>query len=192
MREQDPAARTFGGPDTGPISGAWPQRRGDVERPVQTSLLDRLTDSEPTRTREPAMRRDESVDALKRAVRRDLEWLLNSRRELVDLADELVEARRSVLRYGLPDVSSLPRDGGDTRVRLVRMVEEAVTMFEPRLTQVRVIASADPGLAARTELRFTVEAMLRLDPLPERVVFDTVLEMAKGEYQIVGEGHAHG
>lgn len=170
----------------GGATGAFAQRRADVERPVQTSLLDRLTDHEPRASAERAPTRAESVAALKRAVRRDLEWLLNTRRELAVVGEDCPEARRSFLRYGLPDVSSLPREGGDTAVRLARAVEEAITIFEPRLAQVRVIAAADPGMATRAEVRFTIEAMLRLDPEPERVVFDTVLELAKGEYQLRG------
>ena len=37
-------------------------------------------------------------------------------------------------------------------------------------------------------VRFQVEALLRMDPSPEHVVFDTVLEVARGEYAVEGEG----
>lgn len=155
-------------------------------RPVQRSLLDRLTDDAPERPHEPLPTRAESVRRLRDAVRHDLEWLLNTRRELVALDDTLVEARRSLLRYGVPDVSSLSRDGIDTVARIVREVERAIALFEPRLAQARVVALADPGVSARQELRFTIEALLRVDPAPERVVFDTVLETARGDYQLRG------
>lgn len=179
-------------PRTGATTGSHAQRRADVERPVQRSLLDRLTDEEPYVAAERLPTREASVAALKVAVRRDLEWLLNTRRDLLTLPAELGEARRSMLRYGLPDLSSLPREGGDTGVRLARVVEEALALFEPRLAQVRVTAAVDPGVAWRAELRFTIEGLLRLDPAPERVVFDTVLEVARGEYQVRGADDGEG
>jgi predicted component of type VI protein secretion system len=40
-----------------------------------------------------------------------------------------------------------------------------------------------PGEAARL-LHFQIEGMLRTDPAPERIVFDTVLELSSGEYQV--------
>ena len=162
--------------------------RNTALRPVQRSLLDRLTDAAPEQPHERLPTREESVRHLRDAVRHDLEWLLNTRRELVALDDALPEARRSLLRYGVPDVSSMSRDGVDTVARLVREVEQAIATFEPRLAQARVVALQDPGMGARQELRFTIEALLRVDPAPERVVFDTVLETARGDYQLRGSG----
>ena len=156
-------------------------------RPVQSSLLDRLTDDQPGLTREIMPTRAESVIALRVAVRHDLEWLLNSRRDLVTIDDGMPEARKSLLRYGVPDFSSMSRDGTDTLMRLVREVEECVANFEPRLSQVRVRAHVDPGMSGRPDLRFSIEGMLRVDPAPERVVYDTVLETGRGEY-LVREG----
>jgi type VI secretion system protein ImpF len=34
------------------------------------------------------------------------------------------------------------------------------------------------------QMRFVVEATLVMDPSPEQVVFDTVLEIARGEYAV--------
>ena len=166
-------------------TGAIPSQRADtVSRPVQSSLLDRLTDEEPGNSHEVMPTRAESVIALRIAVRHDLEWLLNTRRDLVAIDDSTPEARHSLLRYGVPDFSSMSRDGSDTLLRLVREVEECVADFEPRLSQVRVRAHVDPGMSGRPDLRFSIEGMLRVDPAPERVVYDTVLETGRGEYQV--------
>ena len=40
------------------------------------------------------------------------------------------------------------------------------------------------GEAKRRELRFVVEATLRLDPTPEQVMFDTVLQFSSGQYDV--------
>jgi type VI secretion system protein ImpF len=169
-------------------TGAWARRGAELERPVQQSLLDRLIDELPGVSTERLPTREESLRALKISLRRDLEWLLNSRRELVEIPEALEETRRSALRYGLPDVTSMPRNGAEGHARLARAVEEAITLFEPRLMRVKVtLATVAAEGASRSELRFIVEGVLRLDPSPERVVFDTVLELGKGEYQVVGE-----
>jgi predicted component of type VI protein secretion system len=33
-------------------------------------------------------------------------------------------------------------------------------------------------------LRFRIEGLARIDPAPEQVTFDTVLELTSGEYQV--------
>jgi type VI secretion system protein ImpF len=38
------------------------------------------------------------------------------------------------------------------------------------------------------QVRFAVEATLRMDPSPERIVFDTVLEIASGTYAVDDAG----
>ncbi len=166
-------------------SGMIPVQRPDtVARPVQSSLLDRLTDEDPGQRHETMPTRAESLAALRVAVRHDLDWLLNTRRDLVVVDESMVEARRSLLRYGVPDFSSMSRDGSETLLRLVREVEESVAGFEPRLANVRVRAHVDPGMGGRPDLRFSIEGMLRVDPAPEHVVYDTVLETGRGEYQV--------
>ena len=79
-------------------TGAIPSQRADtVSRPVQSSLLDRLTDEEPGNSHEVMPTRAESVIALRIAVRHDLEWLLNTRRDLVAI-DSSARGRRRSLR----------------------------------------------------------------------------------------------
>lgn len=51
----------------------------DKEGPVTLSVLDRLIDSEPERNQEPPLTRSQSLRELRTALRRDLEWLFNTR-----------------------------------------------------------------------------------------------------------------
>jgi type VI secretion system protein ImpF len=77
------------------------------ETTITVSVLDRLIDLEPDNRMENPLSRSQSVRLLKSAVRRDLEWLLNSRR-ICDPPDEgLKEVNRSTYTYGLPDLSTL-------------------------------------------------------------------------------------
>ena len=96
---------------------------------------------------------------------------------------------RSLYHYGFPDITSLGRDARDTRVRLLRQVEETLALHEPRLANVRVTLT-DTGTDSKRELRFLIEGLLRMEPNPEQVVFDTVLEIASGEYHVKGDGGA--
>ncbi|MEZ5395500.1 MAG: type VI secretion system baseplate subunit TssE [Bryobacterales bacterium] len=68
---------------------------------------------------------------------------------------------------------------------LVRVIEAAVAAFEPRLTGVRV--SLQPVNRNTQTMRFQIEGMFRVDPAPERVTFDTTLELISGEYEVEGE-----
>jgi type VI secretion system protein ImpF len=159
----------------------------EVERTVQWSVLDRLIDADPDATSEPPLSWAQSVRELKRALRRDLEWLLNTRR-IVELPPEgFTEVRRSGYVYGLPDITSLAAESVADRDWLRRQVEETVALFEPRLSGVRVaVDTADEE--GRRELRFVIDGLLRMEPNPEQVVFDTVLEVASATFEVRGGG----
>ena len=160
--------------------------RTELDRTVQQPLLDRLIDSDPKTSVEAPATPAQSVRTFKAAVRRDLEWLLNTRRIAEPVPEQLTEVTRSVYTYGLPDISSMSRDALDTQVKLLRQVERTLTQFEPRLARIRVSMVEDEGEGARRELRFMIQGTLRMDPNPEQVVFDTVLEISSGEYEVKG------
>lgn len=162
--------------------------RTEVERTAQQSVLDRLMDADPRTPADPPMTWMQSVRQLKASVRRDLEWLLNTRRVKDAPPAGTEELRTSVYRYGLPDISSLSRDSMQDRIALLADVEHTIAVFEPRLADVRV-SLVEQEVASekfRRELRFLIEGLLRMDPSPERVVFDTVLEFTSGEYEVKG------
>lgn len=151
---------------------------------ITLSVLDRLMDDEPDNTAEAPLTHAQSVRILKEAVRRDLEWLLNTRRVALPPPESLKEVNRSVYAYGLPDFSSFRQKDQD---KLVRLLTAAIKTFEPRLANVKVYPSeaAEPGF--RT-LRMRIEGTLLMDPAPEHVSFDTVLELTSGEYEVKDAG----
>jgi len=153
----------------------------EEDRPVQESVLDRLIGDDAEVS---AITRSRSVRDLKAAVRRDLEWLLNTRKTIDPSPDSARETVRSVYQYGFPDISSKSvlssRDHGD----LVREMESAIAVFEPRLKRARV--RMEPVDGSYRALKFVIEGLLCMDPTPEPVRFDTVLELGKGEYEIKG------
>ncbi len=134
---------------------------------------------------ENPLSRKQSVRLLKSAVRRDLEWLLNTRR-IVDPPDEaLKELNRSAYVYGLPDLSALTMATAADRNRLVRQILATINLFEPRLTNVRLVMVETPD-SAKKDVRLRIEAMLRMDPVPEPISFDTVIELKSGNCHLSG------
>jgi type VI secretion system protein ImpF len=155
------------------------------ETTITVSVLDRLIDLEPSSRMENPLSRSQSVRLLKNAVRRDLEWLLNSRR-ICDPPDEgLKELNRSAYTYGLPDLSSLTMAASGDRNKLVRQILATINLFEPRLANVRLVMIETPD-SAKKDVRLRVEAMLRMDPVPEPISFDTVIELKSGNCRLTG------
>ncbi|HKD92271.1 MAG TPA: type VI secretion system baseplate subunit TssE [Terriglobales bacterium] len=157
--------------------------RNPSDTTVTVSVLDRLIDREPSASAEPPLGHAAAERLLRASVKRDLEWLLNTRRIAVPPSENMTELNRSVYCYGLPDFTAYGvRSGGD-RAMLLSSLAQAIRLYEPRLTDVRVVpAEEDNGSVHR--LHFRIEAMLKMDPAPEPISFDTVLELNSGGYQI--------
>jgi type VI secretion system protein ImpF len=144
---------------------------------VTQSVLDRLVAVEDW----PATR-SQSVRFFREALKRDVEWLLNTRRPPLVQLDSWPAAKASVVNYGLPDITSLGLTSAADHNTLRLAIAACLRAFEPRLTDVHVTLEGS-DLADR-RLRFHIEGNLRLDPAPEEVAFDTVLELSSGEYKV--------
>jgi type VI secretion system protein ImpF len=156
--------------------------RFDNEEHVTLSVLDRLLDYEPGVSYEPPASRAKSLRIFKQAVRRDLEWLLNTRRLATGIPEGLEELQSSLAAYGLPDFAGSGTDEGDSQARVRAAIEDAVRTFEPRLQDVSV--ALEPQRDTERALRFRIDALLMVDPAPEPVTFDTTLQLVSGEYEV--------
>jgi len=132
---------------------------GGVER-LQPALLDRLRDDEPSDPREGRDRLVIGMRQLREALRRDLLWLFNAKaRPAADPIWSYPRASRSVLNFGVPDLTGLP--GSATRERgLEGMTRDAIEAFEPRIVRdtlgVKTVAAEDDpegGHLYMTEIR---------------------------------------
>ncbi len=159
--------------------------RPGPEPNVTLSLLDRLVDQELSLRTDPPQGRAQSLRQLKTSLRRDIEWLLNTRRSIEAPGDTSLEIERSLFNYGLPDIASLGVHSIQDQKRLLWMIESTIANFEPRIQGARV--TMEPVTGTARILRFQIQGLLRIDPAPERVTFDTVLELASGEYAVKGD-----
>jgi len=161
--------------------------RGDADTAVTPPLLDRLIDLEPGNAADAPLTRNQSVRQLKTALRRDLEWLLNTRRIAEEAPETYEHLCHSLYNYGLIDVTSLAINSPRDRARLLRTIEGILAAFEPRLANVRVRALDEATSGGPRVLRFQIEGLLKMDPAPERIFFDTVMQLSTGACQVKGE-----
>jgi type VI secretion system protein ImpF len=65
---------------------------------------------------------------------------------------------------------------------LRKALEQCLREFEPRLTD--VVVTLEESQTADRRLRFHVQGLMRINPAPEEISFDTVLELSSGEYTV--------
>jgi type VI secretion system protein ImpF len=148
-----------------------------LELPVGQSVLDRLntTDDWP-------VTRAQSINFLRDNIKRNLEWLLNTRRPPIVGIEDYPLARQTVLYYGLFDLNSLNLGSSDDQLRLQQMIAEIIERSEPRLREIQV--RLEEGDRQRKRLRFHIGAHMQMKPLPEEIVFDTILDLTTGKYRV--------
>jgi type VI secretion system protein ImpF len=156
--------------------------RSDNEIRVTPSIVDRLLDFEPNLSQEAAKSRSRSLRELKQSVRRDLEWLLNTRCYPEDVDERLEETLKSVVFFGLPDFTGVSAKSHVEQKRLTQALETAIKNFEPRFIDLKV--TLEPVNNIDRLLRFRIEANLDIEPTPEPIAFDTVLQLGSGEFAV--------
>ena len=149
--------------------------RLDNKKKLRPSVLDRLLDNEPHIKTEIDPGRHQFQKQLRDSVRRDLESLLNTRYYLFTPPEELPELGRSLLNYGLPDLATINIIDNQSRKDFTHKLETTLREFEPRFKTVNVSYIENNDKIDRT-LRFRIEVVMYADPLPEVVIFDSLLE----------------
>lgn len=141
---------------------------------VRMPLFDRLADDE---AREPRPRRTLDRMGLRDSVRRELELLFNTRSPLP--VHHLLPAERSVINYGIPDLSEYAPRNADDRALLAETLRRAIVAYEPRLVEVRVRMS-EQQVGSRT-LVALVEAAIVVDDVREPVSFELGIGLNDGK-----------
>jgi type VI secretion system protein ImpF len=153
---------------------------------LQPSLLDRLTDDAREQTQESREQRVLSMRNLRKAVLRDLGWLLNSTSlgSVQDLTGYPL-ASRSVLNFGLPDLSGKTATGLDP-LELGRRIRQAIEDFEPRILRdsVRVTPLPHSDHGSPNQVAFEIHGELWGQPLPERLYLKTELDLEAGDVKL--------
>lgn len=149
--------------------------RVDSKKKLRPSVLDRLLDNEPHNQAELDPGHHQQLKQLRESIKRDLECLFNTRVHIMKPPDELHELDHSLLNYGIPDLATVNINDVVQRDEFTSRLEQTLRMFEPRFKSVKVSFNNNIDSADRT-LRFRIDAIMYADPLPETIVFDSVME----------------
>ncbi len=157
---------------------------------MQPSLLDRLTDDDPDKTKESRTKRVLSVRQLRATVLRDLAWLLNTSNleSAVDLTDHPAVGS-SVVNYGVPEFTGLTSASVEAE-DLERDVKQAVVNFEPRIRaetlEVRVIPNEETTHS--NCIAFEIKGELWARPIPLELFLMTEVDLETGSMATVDAG----
>ena len=130
-------------------------------------------------TRQPV-----SEAVLRSEVSRNLSALLNTvHMEATEDMALTPNVRRSILNFGIPDLSSYTIDEG--RVDdLAQMIREAVVAFEPRIVAETIETERDRNVDDELSVRFLVRGDLRSEPLNLPVEFIAEMERDSAKFRI--------
>jgi type VI secretion system protein ImpF len=146
---------------------------------LQPSLLDRLTDDAPEHKRESLEQQTLSMQQLRRAVLRDLAWLLNATNLAVteDL-DNAPLAAATTINYGIPSFAGLIGTARKLNT-LETGIANAIRAFEPRIrpdslkVKLRPPKDGDPAAA----ITFEIQGELWAQPVPQQLFLETTIEL---------------
>jgi type VI secretion system protein ImpF len=152
---------------------------------LQPSLLDRLTDTRPDLRSSSAGVRVLTMEELRDSVRRDLAALFNATSlEVVQDLTDYPNVQRSTLNFGMPDMSGKTASGVDLK-DLERALQRAIHEFEPRLLEDSVKVSSEVYDArSHNTMVATIEAELWSQPLPQKLLLRTELDLENGEVKL--------
>lgn len=152
-------------------------------RRVGSSILDRLMDTRPDQDRDRPRTASETMADLRASIHRDVEALLNTRRPWCSVGAAWPALRTSPASYGMSDFTAGALNDESEREALRMEIESAICRFEPRLASVHVeLTTPDAPLSATLTLR--IDAMLLVEPQPEPVSFDTVVEVTTADVTV--------
>jgi type VI secretion system protein ImpF len=157
-------------------------RAGEKRPNLQASILDRLVDLDPGVSHESVQQRLLSAGQVKASVLRDLEHLLNTRRDIRVLPAAYSEVHNSLFMFGLPDFTAENPKNVAVRQQLRQEIERTIVNFEPRLRNVTV--HMETPASKERSLRFRITGLLIAEPEAEPVTFDTYFDVNRGQYVI--------
>ena len=139
-------------------------------------------DDEPRVSHEPVQYRLLSIGQIKASVIRDLENLLNTRRQILAPPVAYREVNNSLFVYGLRDFTAQSPKSVSVRQQLRQDIEKTISRFEPRLKNVSI--HLETPTQKERNLRFRISGLLVVEPVAEPVTFDTYFDANRGEYVI--------
>lgn len=153
---------------------------------LQPSLLDRLTDDDPTQTQESREQRVLSMSRLRECVLRDLAWLFNANCPLsAEEVERYPRAADSVINFGIPPLAGMTFRALDLNM-LENALRQSILNFEPRILggSLRIRAALTSAQMSHNLLGFEIEGDLWAQPLPLQLYLKTEIDLESGQVKI--------
>ncbi len=157
--------------------------RPKITQALTPSILDRLLDFDPAKKVEASTSRSQVIRDLRESVRRDLEFLLNTRQRCDENFSDWEQLEFSVLNFGIPDATGINIGSDDEKADFAKVIQKIITKYEPRFKTVAVTVNNDSNSLDRT-FRFRIDALLRVEPAVKPVVFDSSLEPVTRSFSV--------
>ena len=156
---------------------------------LQPSLLDRLTDDEPTVASEGRDARVIDIRRLRQIIQRDLGWLLNTTNNdsWIDAA-RYPRAARSVLNYGVHDVAG-DFAAKDKALSIRKSIIACIEAFEPRIRKGSIQVDMRSNDANRsTIINFDIRADMWAEPIPIELYLRSSVDVTTGQLSLERSG----
>ncbi|MBB4010024.1 type VI secretion system baseplate subunit TssE [Allorhizobium taibaishanense] len=159
------------------------QRFRPSDRVYSRSVLDRLLDDTPDLETDQQISPSEQVREMRELIRRDLEALLNTRRCPQAPPEKLGELQDALVSYGVDGILSASLVTDESKLRLARLVERRIALFETRLTDVKVTILKGSNEGDRA-LRMRIQASFRLHDGMPPVSFESRIDPSTQAFRI--------
>lgn len=145
------------------------------ERVLARSILDRLMDTNPDMSQDPPLSTAEQIREMREGIRRDLEALLNTRRRPTAPPSACEELGDALVSYGVDGMVSANLVTDEAKLRLARIIERRITLFETRLSDVRVTILKSRSNGERA-LRMRIQATFRVHEGMPPINFESTID----------------
>lgn len=152
-----------------------------MKETIRASFIDRIIDEAPLISEEQVSRRTLTYNQFIYTLRRDLEWLMNTRNSVP--AERYLETDISVLEFGLPDITRLSPQNPSDRSHIALFIKKALNYYEHRLQEVEVIPFVPPNYVQ--SIIYEIKGRLVYDDINEPISFRTILDHEAGEFRII-------
>jgi len=152
-------------------------------RVLSQSILDRLIDANPDLPGDDHLSLVEQVREMREAIRRDLEALLNTRRCPTAPPAILDDLKDALVSYGVDGIVSANLVTDNAKLRLARVIERRIALFETRLSDVNVtiLKSRHDGERA---LRMRIQATFRLHEGMPPISFESMIDPSTQRFMV--------
>lgn len=155
-----------------------------IQLGIVTPLLDKLKNNESHLSNiENSFYCD--ISHFRQSVVKDVEFLLNERKQCLTQLSFFVNAQHSVIQYGIDDFSRFYSSVEEAKSQICKSIKEAVVQFEPRLDQVSV--EPEPSLNSEKRLlSIRISGILKTGSINEPIALNTQIDPSDLSLTVTG------